>query len=200
MRVVFIGPPGAGKGTQSQRLLRYLNVPHVSTGELLRDVVRRGTNEGLQAESYMNQGMLVPDPIMIKLVGMRLDMPDCKLGCLLDGFPRTLGQAKALDDYLNSHAIPLDCVLELRVNEEVLIQRLAGRGREDDDPAVIRKRLQMYRERTEPLLDYYAQRGLLATINGVGTTDEVFQQIQAAVDQYAVRRAQSATNPPQPGP
>ncbi len=115
--------------------------------------------------------------------------------------PRTLGQAQAPDAYLNSHAIPLDGVLELRVNEEILIQRLAGRGREDDDPAVIRKRFQMYRERTEPLLDYYAMRGFLATINGIGTTDEVFQRIQAAVDQFAVRTAQpSATNNPQPGP
>ncbi|MDX1963740.1 MAG: adenylate kinase [Pirellulales bacterium] len=187
MRVIFIGPPGAGKGTQSQRLLRYLGIPHVSTGDLLREAVRLHTPEGLLAEKYMNEGHLVPDPIMIKLVGQRLDQPDCRVGCLLDGFPRTLGQAQALDEYLLGHQIPLHVVLELRVNEEVLIQRLAGRGRVDDEPAVIRQRFHTYRERTEPLLDYYRQRGLLETINGIGTTDEVFERIRAALERHRIQ-------------
>jgi len=185
MRVVFIGPPGAGKGTQSQRLLRYLNVPHISTGDILRDAIRRGTTEGFAAERYMNAGNLVPDPIIIDLVGQRLDQPDCADGCLLDGFPRTTGQAEALDTYLNGHGIPLDGVLELRVNEEVLIQRLASRARVDDDPNVIRQRFVSYREWTEPLLDYYRERALLATINGMCSTEEVFDRIRAALQEFA---------------
>jgi adenylate kinase len=184
MRVVFIGPPGAGKGTQSQRLLRLLNVPHISTGDLLREAVRNGTSEGLLAEKYMTEGHLVPDPIMIQLVGDRMDKPDCQVGCLLDGFPRTLGQAQALDNYLSERNIPLDCVLELKVNEEILVQRLAGRGRSDDEPAVIRQRFQTYRERTEPLLDYYQKEGRLASINGIGTTDEVFDRIRSALQKF----------------
>ncbi len=185
MRVVFIGPPGAGKGTQSQRLLRYLNVPHISTGEILRDAIARGTAEGFAAERYMSAGNLVPDPIIIDLVGQRLDQPDCDAGCLLDGFPRTTGQAEALDGYLNNRGIPLDGVLELRVNEEILIQRLASRARVDDDPNVIRQRFVNYREWTEPLLDYYRARGLLATINGMGSPDDVFDRIRAALQEFA---------------
>ncbi len=198
MRVVFIGPPGAGKGTQSQRLLGYLNVPHISTGEILRAAISRGTAEGLAAERYMNAGNLVPDPIIIDLVGQRLDEPDCAEGCLLDGFPRTTGQAEALDTYLNGHGIPLDGVLELRVNEEILIQRLASRNRIDDDPNVIRQRFVSYREWTEPLLDYYRERGLLATINGMGSTEEVFDRIRAALQEFArssaSRRASRTTS------
>lgn len=197
MRVVFIGPPGAGKGTQSQRLLRYLNVPHISTGDILRDAIRRGTTEGFAAERYMNAGNLVPDPIIIDLVGQRLDQPDCAAGCLLDGFPRTTGQAEALDTYLIGRGIPLDGVLELRVNEEILIQRLASRARVDDDPNVIRQRFVNYRERTEPLLDYYRERALLATINGMGSTDEVFDRIRAALQEFArtsASRKASRTN------
>jgi len=196
MRVIFIGPPGAGKGTQSQRLLRYLGVPHISTGEILRDAVRMHTTEGLLAEKYMNEGHLVPDPIIIKLVGIRMDQADCKVGCLLDGFPRTLGQAQALDSYLQGRGIPLSGVLELRVNEEVLIQRLAGRGRTDDEPAVTRQRFQTYRERTEPLLEYYQERGLLAAINGIGTTDEVFERIKSALDGFQRRAAAARPTDP----
>lgn len=198
MRVVFIGPPGAGKGTQSQRLLRYLNVPHISTGEILRDAIARGTAEGFAAERYMNAGNLVPDPIIIEMVGKRLDEPDCAVGCLLDGYPRTTGQAEALDTYLIGRGIPLDGVLELRVNEEVLIKRLTDRKRVDDDPNVIRQRFVNYRERTEPLLDYYRERGLLAPINGMGSTDEVFDRIRAALQEFArtsaSRKASRASN------
>ncbi|MDZ4818001.1 MAG: adenylate kinase [Planctomycetota bacterium] len=187
MRVVFIGPPGAGKGTQSQRLLKYLQVPHISTGDLLREAVRNRTNQGLLAEKYMSEGCLVPDPVMIDLVGKRLDDPDCLGGCLLDGFPRTLGQAQALDRYLTEHSGPLDGVLELKVNENVLIQRLAGRGRSDDEPKVIRQRFRTYRDRTEPLLEYYRVRGLLESIDGIGTQDEVFDRIRQALTRLGER-------------
>jgi adenylate kinase len=184
MRVIFIGPPGAGKGTQSQRLLRFLNVPHISTGELLRDAVHLGNSDGLLAEKYMSEGNLVPDPLIIKLVATRMNKPDCKDGCLLDGFPRTLGQAEALDTYLGERGIPLDCVLELKVNEDILVQRLAGRGRADDEKDVIRQRFRTYRDKTEPLLEYYQTRGKLATINGIGTTDEVFDRIRTAITRF----------------
>ncbi len=187
MRVVFIGPPGAGKGTQSQRLLKYLNVPHISTGDLLREAVKARTREGLLAEQYMNEGKLAPDPIIIELVGKRLEKPDCLHGCLLDGFPRTLGQARALDDYLYDRGIPLDGVLELKVDEEVLIKRLAGRGRTDDEPEIIHQRFAAYREQTEPLLEYYQEQGLLETIDGVGAADEVFERIRTALDRLEDR-------------
>ncbi len=187
MRVVFIGPPGAGKGTQSQRLLKYLGVPHVSTGDILREAVRNKTRQGALAEKYMDEGSLVPDPIIIDLVGKRLDENDCQGGYLLDGFPRTLGQARALDVFLTDHGKPLDGVLELKVDENVLVQRLAGRGRSDDEPQVIRQRFHTYRERTEPLLDYYRERGLLETIIGVGMQDEVFDRIRRALERLSKR-------------
>jgi adenylate kinase len=186
MRLVVIGPPGAGKGTQAQRLLKYLGVPHISTGEILRAAVEKGSREGILAEKYIREGSLVPDPVIIDLVGQRLEENDCKRGCLLDGFPRTLGQAKALDAFLEEHCGPLDSVLELKVDENVLVERLARRGRSDDEPQVVRQRLRTYRERTEPLLDYYRSRGVLQTVDGVGTEDEVFERMKAAVS--SIRR------------
>jgi adenylate kinase len=188
MRLIVIGPPGAGKGTQSQRLLKHLDVPHISTGDILREAVRNRTREGLLAESYMNEGNLVPDPLIIELVGHRLGEPDCDRGCLLDGFPRTLGQAKALDAFLIQHGKPLDGVLELNVDEETLEARLVGRGRSDDQPQVIRHRFQSYRERTAPLLDYYRARGILETVNGVGTQNEVFKRMKGAIERLRNRR------------
>ena len=188
MRLIVIGPPGAGKGTQSQRLLKHLDVPHISTGDILREAVRNRTREGVLAEKYMNEGNLVPDPLIIELVGLRLGEPDCARGCLLDGFPRTLGQAKALDAFLIQHGKPLDGVLELNVDEETLEARLVGRGRSDDQPQVIRQRFQAFRERTAPLLDYYRARGILETVNGVGTQNEVFKRMKGAIERLRNRR------------
>jgi adenylate kinase len=187
MRLVVIGPPGAGKGTQSQRLLKYLGVPHISTGEILREAVNKRSREGILAETYILEGSLVPDPIIIDLVGQRLDENDCQRGCLLDGFPRTLGQAKALDTFLQEQGRPLNGVLELKVDENILVERLAERGRVDDEPNVVRQRLQTYRERTEPLLDYYRSRGVLHSVDGVGTEDEVFERIKATVGRLGQR-------------
>lgn len=183
MRIVFVGPPGAGKGTQSARLTQYLNVPHLSTGDMLREARQKKTQIGMLASQYMSTGQLVPDPIILQLVGERLAQPDCENGYLFDGFPRTLGQAKSLDQFLGERGTPLDAVLEIRVPEDVLLERLAGRGRSDDEPEIIRERLKGYRDQTQPLLDYYAQTGRLVTIDGCGTTDEVFRRIKAAVDQ-----------------
>lgn len=182
MRLIFLGPPGAGKGTQSERLLRYLRIPHLSTGDMLRSAIAGRTPEGARAEEYMSAGQLVPDPIILDMVGARLEQPDCAAGALFDGFPRTLGQAQALDEYLQAHGRPLDLVLELRVPDETVIQRLSGRGRTDDRPEVIAQRLRAYWSQTRPLTDYYTQRGLLETIDGIGSPDVVFDRIKHAVD------------------
>ena len=177
MRLIFIGPPGAGKGTQSQRLIRHLGIPHLSTGEMLRNACRQKTAEGLIADEYMQSGRLVPDPVILRLVARRLEEPDCQPGCLLDGFPRTLGQAKALDEFLEQRGTPLDAALELKVDEEELVRRLADRARVDDSPEIIRLRLNDFFTETAPLCNYYRRRGLLFSIDGLGTQDEVFRRI-----------------------
>ena len=189
MRLVFIGPPGAGKGTQSERLIEYLNIPHLSTGDMLRDAVKRQTPVGQLAEKYMSSGQLVPDPIIVKVVGERLSQADCEKGCLFDGFPRTIGQARALDDFLEQLGTPLDAVLELQVPDDLLFARLAGRGRADDRPEVIRQRLQSYYQQTQPLLDYYEKRGILRPIDGTGTPEEVFERIKQVIDEIRARKS-----------
>jgi len=182
MRIVFIGPPGAGKGTQAQRIVAQYRLAHLSTGDMLRAARDAQTEVGRQAEVYMSQGQLVPDDVIIAIIEERLRRDDCREGYLLDGFPRTITQAVALDRMLAGKGTPLDIVLELRVPEEELFQRLAGRGRADDKPEVIRQRLKAYREQTEPLLDYYNQANLLKSVDGVGTIEEIFQRITAVLD------------------
>jgi len=185
MRIVFIGPPGAGKGTQAQRLTAAYDIAHLSTGDMLRAAREAGSEIGRQADRYMSAGQLVPDEIILGIIRQRLEQDDCRNGYLLDGFPRTLPQAEALDRMLDQQGTPLDVVLELRVPEEELFRRLAGRGRADDNPEVIRQRLVAYREQTTPLLDYYGKRGLLKSIDGLGTVDEVFERAKAVLDQVA---------------
>jgi adenylate kinase len=181
MFVVFIGPPGAGKGTQCELLVDYLQIPHLSTGELLRRACADHTEVGRQAQAYMEAGQLVPDPIMVQIVEHRLAQDDCAQGCLFDGFPRTLVQAEALDRFLARRNTPLDIALELRLEQAVLIQRLAGRGRNDDRPEIIQQRLHSFYERIQALLNYYESRGLLHTIDALGSPDEVFGRIQDAL-------------------
>ena len=183
MRIVFIGPPGVGKGTQSLRLVKFLNVPHLSTGDMLRQACEEQSDLGLLSQQYMAQGKLVPDPIILQLVGKRLDQDDCQDGCLLDGFPRTLGQAQALDEFLQRRGTPLTAALELKADPEELVRRLAGRGRDDDRPEVVRERLQQYAGQTVPLSDYYARQGRLFEIDGSGTPDDVFGRIKTVVNQ-----------------
>jgi adenylate kinase len=181
MRIIFIGPPGAGKGTQAQRLLEHLGIPHLSTGEMLRRAVREKTDGGALAAPLMSAGQLVPDDIILKLVDERLDRGDCDAGALFDGFPRNLRQAEALDEMLERRGRPLDLVLEMNVDDAEVIRRLSGRGRADDRPTVIAERLKGYWRQTRPLLDYYERRGLLRVIEGTGTPDQVFDRIKTAL-------------------
>jgi adenylate kinase len=185
MRIVFIGPPGAGKGTQAERMIERYRLAHLSTGDMLRAARDAQTDVGREAETYMSAGRLVPDDIIIKIIAERLTQPDCQAGYLLDGFPRTIGQAEALDAMLCEKGTPLDVVLELRVPEEELFRRLAGRGRADDKPEVIRQRLVAYREQTEPLLNYYAKAGSLKSVDGLGNVEEIFARIADVLDPIA---------------
>lgn len=185
MRIVFIGPPGAGKGTQAERIVERYKLAHLSTGDMLRAARDAQTAVGKKAEEYMSSGQLVPDEIIVEIINERLADPDCREGYLLDGFPRTIAQAEALDKMLAEKGTPLDVVLELKVPEDELFQRLAGRGRADDTPEVIKQRLVAYRDQTSPLLEYYEKAGLLKTIDGLGTIDEIFQRIQTVLDPMA---------------
>jgi adenylate kinase len=185
MRIVFIGPPGAGKGTQAERLVETYKMAHLSTGDMLRAARDAKTDVGVKADKFMSSGALVPDDIIVAIIAERLQSPDCQKGYLLDGFPRTIAQAEALDAMLAEKGTPLDAVLELQVAEEELFRRLAGRGRADDTPEVIRQRLVAYRKQTEPLLDYYRQRSLLKSIDGLGTVDEIFGRAKKVLDAVA---------------
>jgi adenylate kinase len=161
-----------------------LKVPHLSTGEMLRAEVRERTPAGIQAASSMEQGQLVPDPIIVGMVSRRLQAPDCRHGCLLDGFPRTLPQAETLDDLLERRAMSVDGVIELAVPRDELVRRMLARKREDDDPEVFAKRITSFEVQTAPLLDYYGRQGKLVSIDGLGTADEIFARVKTAVQGF----------------
>lgn len=186
MFLVFIGPPGAGKGTQSKRLLVQLRIPHFSTGEMLRAAKEQNSDLGRLAAQYMDRGSLVPDDVVMRMVLERLQEPDYAGGCLFDGFPRTLAQARALDAALQSRGTPLDAVIELSGDEQELIKRMhkraAAEHRVDDNQAVIAQRMDVYHRQTAPLLSYYQQQGLLHRVNALGSPDEVFSQIKSGLD------------------
>lgn len=185
MNVILFGPPGAGKGTQGERLSKAYGIPEISTGDILRAAVREGTALGKEAKSYMDRGALVPDAVMIGIVRDRLSREDTKHGFILDGFPRTLAQAEALAQALDIVGRSIEHVINIEVPEPELWQRLAGRrgieGRQDDSDEAIRHRLVVYRRDTAPLIEYYKQGRLLRTIDGVGTADEVFKRITAVL-------------------
>jgi adenylate kinase len=187
MRLILLGPPGAGKGTQAQRLVQKYGLVQLSTGEMLRAAVAAQTPVGLQAKDIMATGALVPDEIVIGIISDRLDQPDMKNGFILDGFPRTVPQAAALDELLKKKHIKLDAVIELRVNESALLSRVETRVAEmrargedvriDDTPEVLSKRLASYRSLTEPLIHYYSERRKLLTVDGMMTIEHVTREI-----------------------
>jgi adenylate kinase len=187
MRLILLGPPGAGKGTQAQRLVHKHGIVQLSTGEMLRAAVAAETPVGLQAKDLMASGSLVPDEIVIGIISDRLDQPDMKNGFILDGFPRTVPQAAALDELLKKKHIRLDAVIELRVNESALLNRvetrvaeMRARGEEvriDDTPEVLSKRLANYRSMTEPLIHYYSERRKLATVDGMLSIEQVTREV-----------------------
>jgi len=186
MRIVLLGPPGSGKGTQAALLKDRLGVPHISTGDLLRSAVAEGTPLGKKAQSFMDRGELVPDELMLGLIEERLGSADVKPGFILDGYPRNLAQARALDEVLERIGQPAEKALELVVDEEQIVDRLAKRadeeGRSDDTEEVVRNRLAVYREQTAPVSDYYREKGLLEQIDGIGSIEEINRRLADALN------------------
>ncbi len=182
MLVIMLGPPGAGKGTQSVRIAEFLGVPHCSTGDMLRDACKQQTELGQKVAETMRSGRLVPDSLVEQIVAERLSTPDCRKGCVLDGFPRTLQQAKDFDRWADANSRPIWIVVEIQADEETLFERLLDRGRHDDDREIIHERLRQYELLTLPLSNYYQSRGVLRVIDGLGHPDEVFERIKTTID------------------
>ena len=184
MRLILLGPPGAGKGTQAQRLVAKHGIVQLSTGDMLRAAVAAGTPVGLRAKAIMDRGDLVPDEVVVAIIADRIVQPDAKRGFVLDGFPRTVPQAEALDKLLKERGLELDGVIELQVDESGLLKRIEGRAKEsggaraDDNAATLAKRLAVYREQTAPVAGYYRGTGRLRTVDGMGSMDEVGAAIE----------------------
>ena len=187
MRLIFLGPPGAGKGTQAKLLTEKYGIPQLSTGDMLRAAVAAGTDVGKRAKAVMDAGQLVSDAIVNEIVSDRIDSSDCAKGFILDGYPRTVPQAQALDEILAGKGIALDAVIELKVDEDALVKRMenrvaetiaaGGTVRSDDNPEAFKRRLTEYREKTAPLSNYYASTGKLQTVDGMANVDKVTAEI-----------------------
>ena len=206
MRLILLGPPGSGKGTQAQRLVHKYGIVQLSTGEMLRAAVAAGTPVGLQAKEIMANGGLVPDEVVVGIISDRLDLPDAKKGFILDGFPRTVPQAAALDELLKKKHLKLDAVVELRVNESALLERVETRAAEtrargeevriDDTPEVLTKRLAQYRALTEPLIHYYSEKRKLLTVDGMMTIEHVTREINRILAAIGAVEPKPAVAPP----
>jgi adenylate kinase len=192
VNVLLLGPQGSGKGTQAARISAAYGLAHIATGDMLRAAIMDGTELGKQVRPIYDRGELVPDEFMIALIRERLEQEDADGGFVLDGFPRTMEQARALDEMLRGVGRELSVVFELQISDEECLRRLLERaereGRADDTPEVIRKRLELYHSETEPLVEYYRARGNLVGIHAERTIEEVFEEIQEALEQAAVRR------------
>ena len=205
MRLILLGPPGAGKGTQAQRLITRHGIVQLSTGDMLRAAVAAQTPIGIKAQGIMASGGLVPDEIVIGIISDRLDQPDAANGFILDGFPRTVRQAEALDALLKQKRIALDAVIELRVNEGALLQRVETRAAEtrargeevraDDTPEVLARRLASYREQTEPLIEYYSERRKLLTVDGMMSIEHVTEEINRILSAIRSSEMKAARRP-----
>jgi adenylate kinase len=190
---VLLGPPGAGKGTQAQRIMEKFGIPHLSTGDMLRAAVHAETGIGRKAKQIMAEGKLVPDELVVAAVIERIAQPDAKRGFVLDGFPRTIGQATAFDDLLHTETAELDRVIELRADEEILLDRIETRAREarqngrtvraDDNHEALKVRLDAYNEQTAPLIEYYRSKGILRSIDGLQEIDAVTQDVFRAIEE-----------------
>ena len=191
MRLLFIGPPGAGKGTQASRVAERLGIPHISTGDMFRHHVSSGTQLGRQVDAIMKAGDYVPDEITVSMIRERTAQPDAEAGFILDGYPRTAGQVEALDGLIGADG--LDYVVVFDVDEDALVSRLLARGRTDDTEETVRNRFRIYQEQTAPLLEIYRNRGLVVNVDGMGSMDEVTERILGVIEaENAAREAQNA--------
>ena len=192
LNIVIFGAPGSGKGTQSENLISHYELFHISTGDVLRDHIRRGTDLGMTAKQYIDQGQLIPDELMIGLLAQVIDdnKEAAENGVIFDGFPRTIAQAEALEALLNERGTSVSAVVGLEVPEEELIDRLVKRGqmsgRSDDNEETIKKRLNVYHNQTSPLQDFYKEKGLYKAIKGTGSNEDIFEDIKAAIDELKV--------------
>ncbi len=214
MNIILLGPPGAGKGTQAKKISDYFSLPHISTGDILRENISNNTSLGLKAKSYMSRGELVPDELLITIVKERLSRKDCSEGFMLDGYPRTIPQADALQMILTESGKKVDAVLNISVGDEELVKRLSGRRmckcgasyhvsfnppkkdgvcdackeklyqRDDDKAEAVRNRLDVYKKQTQPLIDYYDKKGVLRTIDGENDIPRIFEDIKEVLEQY----------------